>query len=212
MTATHSRRHIAAPPERVYRLLTDRDAVQRWRVPDGMTSRVHEFDPREGGSFRVSLTYASAEPAGKTSAHTDTYHGRFVSLLPHACVVERMAFETDDPAMAGEMTITYTLLPSGSGTDLLAVHEGLPAGVSAADNELGWRMALDKLAALAEGQAGTAGAGTKACHEPPLPLGHRRGRQPAGLCRDGRDVLAARLPAADGAGTPAGRSPASPPR
>ena len=70
MTATHSRRHIAAPPERVYRLLTDRDAVQRWRVPDGMTSRVHEFDPREGGSFRVSLTYASAEPASEPE-HTD---------------------------------------------------------------------------------------------------------------------------------------------
>jgi uncharacterized protein YndB with AHSA1/START domain len=158
MTTMHSKRHIAASPERVYRLLTDRDAVQLWRVPDGMTSRVHEFDPREGGSFRVSLTYDAAEPAGKTSAHTDTYHGRFVSLVPHTRVVERMAFETDDPAMAGEMTVSYRLLPSGNGTDLSAVHEGLPAGVSAADNELGWRMALDKLAALAESQAGMAGA------------------------------------------------------
>ncbi|MFT3818746.1 MAG: SRPBCC family protein [Rubrivivax sp.] len=154
MTTTQSKRHIAAPPERVYRLLTDRDAVQRWRVPDGMTSHVHAFDPREGGSFRVSLTYDAAEPTGKTSAHTDTYHGRFVSLIPHHLVVERMAFETDDPAMAGEMTVTYTLFPSGSGTDLLAVHEGVPDGVSATDNELGWRMALDKLAALAESQAG----------------------------------------------------------
>jgi hypothetical protein len=35
-------------------------------------------------------------------------------------------------------------------TDLLAVHEGLPAGVPAADNETGWRMALAKLAALVE--------------------------------------------------------------
>jgi uncharacterized protein YndB with AHSA1/START domain len=150
MATTHAKRHIGASPERVYRLLTDRDAVQRWRVPDGMTSCVHDFDAREGGAFRVSLTYDSADATGKTSAHTDTYHGYFVSLVPNSRVIERMEFETDNPAMAGEMTITYTLSPSGTGTDLVAVHEGLPAGVSPADNELGWRMALDKLAALAE--------------------------------------------------------------
>ena len=32
-----------------------------------------------------------------------------------------------------------------------AVHEGLPHGVSPADNELGWQMSLAKLAKLAEG-------------------------------------------------------------
>ena len=36
------------------------------------------------------------------------------------------------------------------GTDLVAVHEGLPPGVSADDNETGWRMSLAKLAALVE--------------------------------------------------------------
>jgi hypothetical protein len=38
------------------------------------------------------------------------------------------------------------------GTDLLAVHENLPPGLSTADNEIGWTMALDKLTVLvAEG-------------------------------------------------------------
>jgi hypothetical protein len=32
------------------------------------------------------------------------------------------------------------------------VHDDLPPGVLPADNELGWRMALDKLAALVEGR------------------------------------------------------------
>ena len=147
---THSERHIKAPRELVYRLLTDPDAVQKWKVPEGMSSHIHEFDAREGGAFRVSLTYNSPESAGKTSEHTDTYHGRFVALIPSECVVEIMEFETGDPTMRGEMTITYTLSASGSGTDLLAVHEGLPPGVALADNELGWRMSMDKLAALAE--------------------------------------------------------------
>jgi uncharacterized protein YndB with AHSA1/START domain len=152
---TRSRRHIQAPPERVYRLLLDRDAVRRWKVPDGMSSQVHAFEPHEGGAFRVSLTYASPDRRGKTRAHTDTYHGRFVTLVPGSLVVEDVEFETADPAMSGRMTITYTLSPSAGGTDLVAVHEGVPDGVSPADNELGWRMSLDKLAALAEGPGPT---------------------------------------------------------
>jgi hypothetical protein len=59
-------------------------------------------------------------------------------------------FETEDPALRGEMTITITLADGDGGTDLIAVHDGLPRGVSATDNETGWRMALAKLAALVE--------------------------------------------------------------
>jgi hypothetical protein len=54
------------------------------------------------------------------------------------------------------MTITITLTDADSGTDFLAVHEGLPRGVSTADNETGWQMALAKLAALVEAGQNTA--------------------------------------------------------
>jgi hypothetical protein len=60
-------------------------------------------------------------------------------------------FETEDPALRGEMTITITLVDADGGTEIVAVHEGVPPGVSPADNELGWRTALDRLAALVEG-------------------------------------------------------------
>lgn len=149
-TTTRSQRYIHAPPERVYRLLVDAEAVRRWKVPQGMTSQVHAFDARIGGAFRVSLTYDAAQAPGKTGGPTDTYHGRFVSLVPHALVIERMEFETTQPSLSGEMTVTYHLMPSGTGTDLIALHEGVPDGVSPADNALGWRMAFDRLAALAE--------------------------------------------------------------
>jgi len=39
---------------------------------------------------------------------------------------------------------------AGGGTDVLAVHQDLPPGLSPDDNEAGWRMALDKLAAFVE--------------------------------------------------------------
>ena len=119
-----------------------------------MTSQVHTFEAREGGAIRVSLTYDAPTAAGKTAAHTDTYHGRFVRLVPDELVVEADEFETEDPALRGEMLSTITLAdaPAG-GTDVVGMHENLPEGVSAADNETGWRMALGKLAALAEADA-----------------------------------------------------------
>ena len=123
-----------------------------------MTSHVHTFDPREGGAFRISLTYDAPTGTGKTSAHTDTYHGLFVKLVTDEQVVELVEFETADPDMRGEMTITISLADAdGGGTDVLAVHDGLPSGVPIVDNEAGWREALAKLAALVEAGWSTRG-------------------------------------------------------
>jgi uncharacterized protein YndB with AHSA1/START domain len=137
----------------VYRALLDADAVRQWMVPENMSSRVHSFDGREGGGFRISLTYEMPTTAGKTSAQTDTFHGRFVKLVPDKEVVQVVEFESDDPAMQGEMTITYLLSDADDGTDLVGLHENLPPGVSPSDNELGWNMSLDKLVELVEGTA-----------------------------------------------------------
>ena len=46
---------------------------------------------------------------GKTTGDTDTYHGRFVELVPDEKIVEAIEFETQDPSFAGEMTMTVTL-------------------------------------------------------------------------------------------------------
>jgi uncharacterized protein YndB with AHSA1/START domain len=152
MTSTQASCHVNAPRTSVYSALIDPVAIARWKVPAGMTCQVHEFDGREGGAFRISLTYDEPNRAGKTTSHTDTYHGRFVKLVPNELVVEADEFETADPALRGEMTITIALADADGGTDLVARHEGLPRGVSTADNEIGWTEALARLAALVEGQ------------------------------------------------------------
>jgi uncharacterized protein YndB with AHSA1/START domain len=152
VSATRITREVNAPRAGVYLALLDATAVASWMVPTSMTSQVHAFDAREGGVFRVSLTYQEPTATGKTTAHTDTYHGRFVKLVPNEQVVEVVEFETTDPALQGEMTITITLADADGGTEIRAVHDGLPPGLSAADNELGWRSSLAKLAALVEGE------------------------------------------------------------
>lgn len=115
-----------------------------------MSSHVHEFDAREGGAFRISLTYDAPSQAGKSASHTDTYHGHFVKLVPNEQVVEVFEFETADPAMRGTMTMTTTLTGAHGGTDVVVVHEGIPDSVPAADNEMGTRMALANLAEFVE--------------------------------------------------------------
>jgi uncharacterized protein YndB with AHSA1/START domain len=148
--STQAFRHIRAPRSAVYRALLDAGAIAQWRVPAGMSSHVHEFDAREGGSFRVSLTYDAPTGTGKSASRTDTYRGHFVKLVPDEQVVEVFEFETADPDLRGEMTMTTTLTDADGGTDVLVVHEGVPDKVPPADNETGTRMALAKLAKLTE--------------------------------------------------------------
>jgi uncharacterized protein YndB with AHSA1/START domain len=115
-----------------------------------MTCEVHEFDGREGGAFRISLTYDAPTGSGKTTAHTDTYHGHFVKLVPDEQVVEVLEFETTDPELSGEMKVTTSLSDGEGGTDVVIVHEGIPDSVPSADNETGTRMSMANLAALVE--------------------------------------------------------------
>ena len=170
MYATRVWRHINAPRPAVYQALLNADASAKWRVPDGMTSYVHEFDARVGGSFRVSLTYGAPTGTGKSDSQTDTYHGYFARLVPDEQVVEVLEFETADPGLRGEMTITTTLTDADGGTDVLVVHENIPGSVPAADNETGTRMALDNLARLVEADPPAA--------DPPPPAVPAAKRQP----------------------------------
>ncbi|MDQ1361539.1 MAG: hypothetical protein QOJ44_1916 [Acidimicrobiaceae bacterium] len=150
MATTRTTRHVDASRAAVYRALLDPQAIATWRVPAGMSSQVHEFDAREGGSFRISLTYDAPTESGKTTALTDTFHGHFVKLVPNEQVVEVLEFESESPELRGRMTMTTTLVDADGGTEVLVVHEGIPGGVSTDDNETGTRMALANLAALVE--------------------------------------------------------------
>ncbi|MEU6341041.1 SRPBCC family protein [Streptomyces sp. NPDC046977] len=151
MYSTQVSRHMSAAPAAVYRALLDPRAVARWRVPAGMSGHVHAFDAREGGRFRVSLTYDGQRGEGKSGAHTDTYHGHFARLVPDELVVEILEFETGDAALSGAMTMTTSLTAVEGGTDVVIVHEGIPDAVPREDNETGTRMALENLARLVEG-------------------------------------------------------------
>ncbi len=150
--STQVSRIIKAPRKKVYEAFLDPEAVAAWLAPDTMQSHVHTFDPREGGKFRISLTYQSPEDSGrgKTSGDADTYHGRFVKLVPYEMIVEVVEFESQAPGFEGEMKMTVTLADVDGGTEVSLLYENVPAGIRPEDNEAGSRQSLQKLAALVE--------------------------------------------------------------
>jgi uncharacterized protein YndB with AHSA1/START domain len=98
---------IAAQPDAVYRAFADPDALMAWLPPGNMTGRVLDYDFREGGRYRIELTYDEAAPpgAGKTTERTDTSSGRFLSLKPGNSIVQSVEFESADASFAGEMVL-----------------------------------------------------------------------------------------------------------
>jgi uncharacterized protein YndB with AHSA1/START domain len=146
-----ARRLVRATRSAVYAALLDPRAIETWRVPDDMTAHVEEWEAREGGRFRVSLTYRGEAHTGKTEGPTDTYTGRFAQLVPDERVVEVIEFDSPDPDLAGQMTMTTSLRDVDGGTEVELVHEGIPDAVPPEQNHAGTAMALTKLAAYVEG-------------------------------------------------------------
>jgi uncharacterized protein YndB with AHSA1/START domain len=125
---TRDSRIIKAPRRAVYRAFLDPAAVVSWLPPKGMTGRIDAIDPREGGVYRLTLIYDATDgvPRGKTSDHTDVVRGPFQELIPDTRIVQRVEFESTDPAYAGAMTIIWTLVDVPGGTEVAILCENVP--------------------------------------------------------------------------------------
>jgi uncharacterized protein YndB with AHSA1/START domain len=145
-------RVIAAPRAQVYAALVDRQALEAWLPPKGMTARFERFDPRPGGSYRLVLTYADARRSrGKATAGSDVVEARYVDVAPEVRVVQAVDFVSDDPAFAGTMTITWEITTVDGGTRVDITAGDVPDGISAEDHATGLASSLANLAAYVEG-------------------------------------------------------------
>ena len=153
--STRSSRIVSAPAERVYQAFMDPDELVAWLPPAEMTGTFHEFDARVGGGYRMSLFYSPDEQEfrGKTADCEDMVNVRFVELAPPHKIVEAITFVSDDPAFAGEMTLTVTLDAVACGTEVTMLFEDIPAGIRPEDNEAGSELSLGQLARYLESQS-----------------------------------------------------------
>jgi uncharacterized protein YndB with AHSA1/START domain len=147
-------RVIKASPRTIYEAHMDPRALVSWLPPKGMKARLDAYDPREGGTYRMVLTYDQPDHrvAGKSSEHSDVVHGRFLELVPNERIVQLVGFESNDPRAAGEMKITWILTAVREGTQVTIRCENVPAGIRREDHEAGFESTLENLAAFTEGQ------------------------------------------------------------
>lgn len=145
-------RVIKAPPHAIYRAFLEPAAVAAWRPPKGMSAKVFAFEPRAGGGYRMAFVYDDGGSAsrGKTSQDADVFEGRFAELVPDARIVEVVRFQSDDPAFAGEMTLTTTLHAIPQGTEVTVLAENVPRGITAEDHAAGIASSLANLARYVE--------------------------------------------------------------
>lgn len=144
-------RIVRATPRTIYDAFVDPQAQAQWLPPTGMTGHFDAFEPWIGGRYRMTLRFAGPHAtAGKTSADADTVEGRFVSLIPGERIVQTAEFESDDPAFAGTMTITWSLRAVTDGTEVTIIASDVPSGISAEDHAQGLASTLANLADFLE--------------------------------------------------------------
>jgi len=134
-------RVLATSPEKVYRAFLEADAMAKWLPPNGFTCTVHHFEPKVGGTFKMSFR-------NFTTGNSHSFGGEYVELVPN----ERLRYtdKFDDPNLPGEIQVTVILKKVSVGTELDITQSGIPDVIPPEACYLGWQDSLRNLAKLVE--------------------------------------------------------------
>lgn len=127
---------IAAPPERVFRAITDSGELAAWWGADDMYRTTDwKIDLRPGGSWSTV--------AINTDGTRATVGGEYLEIDPPRRLVYTWRPSWDDFI---ETTIRYDLEPTAVGTRVLVTHSGFgDRAEQATGTGQGWRRVLDWL-------------------------------------------------------------------
>ena len=134
-------RVLATSPEKVYRAFLEADAMAKWLPPNGFTCTVHHFEPKVGGTFKMSFR-------NFTTGNGHSFGGEFIELVPN----ERLRYtdKFDDPNLPGLIEVTVSLKKVSVGTEVEITQSGLPEVIPVEACYLGWQESLRNLARLVE--------------------------------------------------------------
>ena len=141
----HLQTTVAAPPSRVFELLTDPREVQRWWGPHGFTTPRIDMDLRVGGSFRFTM-----QPPEGEAFHL---RGVFAEIVPGERLAYTFVWEEPDPDDV-ETFVTLSLREvAGGSTELLLDHRAFATEGRLALHHGGWSDAFERLTVLAAGRS-----------------------------------------------------------
>ncbi|HYC29523.1 MAG TPA: SRPBCC domain-containing protein [Chitinophagaceae bacterium] len=116
---------LDAPPERVWKALTDNNEMKQWYFD------LKEFKPEVGFEFRFAV-----EHEGRNWVHLC----RVTEAVPN----KRLSYTWRYEGIAGDSLLTFELMPEGSKTRLKLTHSGLETfptnipGLAVENFNMGW--------------------------------------------------------------------------
>ena len=115
--------------------------MAKWLPPNGFTCTVHQFEPKVGGTFKMSFR-------NFTTGNSHSFGGEYLELVPD----ERLRYTDrfDDPNLPGEIRVTVELKKVSVGTEINIEQAGIPDLIPAEACYLGWQESLRNLAKLVE--------------------------------------------------------------
>jgi uncharacterized protein YndB with AHSA1/START domain len=133
------KRHIKAPPAKVFAAWTQAAQLARWFGPHETVAETlkAELDVRVGGKFRVGFDAVDGE-----------YHevgGVYREVVPDQRLQFTWAWHTTPER---ESLVTITIVPDGNGSMLTLLHEQFFDQKAADGHQHGWTGTLDKLEAM----------------------------------------------------------------
>ena len=138
---------VHAPRDRVFRLLTEPDAVAKWWGPRGFTTPELALDLRVGGRYRLTM-----QPPEGERFHLS---GEFLEVQRPSRLV--YTFRWDEPTPDDrETVVTLSLEAVGDATALSLTHGPFATEERLALHRSGWTDSFEKLRELASGNGSSA--------------------------------------------------------
>ena len=128
------KRHLKAPPAKVFAAWTDPEKVKHWMGPGEIKVLHVETDPRTGGRFN----WVMRAPNGEEHDVSGVYR----EVVPNEKLVFTWAWKSTPER---ESLVTVLIKPDGDGSLLTLIHEQFFDEDARDRHQGGWISALDKM-------------------------------------------------------------------
>ena len=134
---------IAAPPERVFQAIVDREQALQWGASDGFEVIRWELEPRLGGRWR--FTGREKVSSGRYSVSEFDHWGEVLEINPPYLLAYTWYANFHQPPTQ-RTVVRWELTPVAQGTRLKVTHSGLaPLDQPRKDYSQGWPGLLDAI-------------------------------------------------------------------
>ena len=138
---------ISAPPERVFKALTDPAQLQRWFTNPECPAKSWEMDPRPGGHYRYETEAGSIVV---NNVRQFKCHGEILEVDPPRLLVYTWIANWHDDA-SSRTIVRWELTPKPGGTHVKVTHSGLSMlPIARKDYSGGWPGVVEMLKKFVE--------------------------------------------------------------